>query len=81
MTDYTELVKALRHRQGRFCYGEGACPDTCMLILNNGCYTKLCCDAAAAIEELEAEVEKHRTAWAKLAKDIDYTVTYGYKPD
>ena len=62
MSDYTELVKALRERQGLLCYGEGACPENCELLMNHGCYTKLHMDAAAAIEALQAELEKKRTA-------------------
>lgn len=50
--NYEELVKALRERQGLLCYGEGACPENCELLMNHGCYTKLHMDAAAAIEEL-----------------------------
>ena len=58
MSDYTELVKALRERKGLLCYGESACPENCVLLMNHGCYTKLHIDAAAAIEELQAEVDK-----------------------
>lgn len=64
MTDYTELVKALRERQGLLCYGEGACPKNCELLMNHGCYTKLHMDAAAAIEALQAEVKR-------LVADVD----------
>ena len=62
MSDYTELVKTLRERQGLLCYGEGACPKNCELLMNHGCYTKLHMDAAAAIEDLIESVhirDKH----------------------
>lgn len=56
MTDYTKLVEALRERQGLLCYGEGACPENCELLMNHGCYTKLHMDAAAAIEDMEKHI-------------------------
>ena len=81
MTDYTKLVKALR-----FCSGTHTKPTKCpdygeFCGCGGKCLDKHLTDAAAAIEALKAEVEKHRAAWAKLAKDIDYTVTYGHKPN
>ena len=53
-----ELIKALRERKGLLCYGEGACPKNCELLMNHGCYTKLHMDAAAAIEALEAKISE-----------------------
>lgn len=58
MTDYTELVKALRVcgsiRYGIRCI---SCPYN-----GKGCHAKLCTDAAAAIEALQAELPK-RGEW------------------
>ena len=56
MTDYSELVKALR------CCTQNP-PETCVgctyNIGNNECAVRgMMCDAAAAIEELQAEVER-----------------------
>ena len=60
MTDYTELVKALRSRstlcESLDCY---ACEA-----IHFVCIDKIMHDAAAAIEELQAEVER-------LKADVD----------
>ena len=62
MTDYSELVKALR------CCTQNP-PETCVgctyNIGNNECAVRgMMCDAAAAIEALQAEVER-------LQADVD----------
>ena len=66
MTDYTELVKALRVcgsiRYGIRCI---CCPYN-----GNGCYEKLCTDAAAAIEDLQ----KGLTTLQKCYEIADTTV-------
>ena len=52
MTNYNELVKALR-----CCVTDASC-SLCPLYENdNGCFSNLHRDAAAAIEALEAEVK------------------------
>ena len=61
MTDYTELVKALRckslSKQCDSCkYGYRLCPDS---ECNDACRVEqIYSDAAAAIEELQAEVKR-----------------------
>lgn len=60
MTDYTELVKALR-----CCIGDyecEKCPRYEQYEEGGGCIFKLNADAAAAIEALQAELERKRTA-------------------
>ena len=57
MTDYTELVKALR-----ICSSELNCGD-CPLLYRDSCSSdELMADAAAAIEELQAQLPK-RGKW------------------
>lgn len=71
MTDYSELVKALR------CCTQNP-PETCVgctyNIGNNECAVRgMMCDAAAAIEALQAELEKKRTAdcWGCKCEKIE----------
>ena len=65
MTDYTELVEALRCKSlSKECdpcnYGYRLCPDS---ECNDACHVEqIYADAAAAIEALQAELEKKRTA-------------------
>ena len=62
MTDYTELVKALR---GCIPYPPEKCVCCTYNIGNNECAVRwMMCDAAAAIEALQAEVER-------LQADVD----------
>ena len=75
MTDYTKLIHALRECGERAICNDCPIFDTC-----DGDIDRAMHDAAAAIEALQAELKKHEAAWAKLTKDIDYTVTYGHKP-
>ena len=56
MTDYTELVKALRHCGKDLMPGE-RCKDSCPYGDIALCLPKLKLDAAAAIEALQAEVQ------------------------
>ena len=60
MTDYTELVRKMRT-----CIGDKKCFEKeCRYWSELGCMDgNICCDAAAAIEELQAEVEKWRTRY------------------
>lgn len=54
MTDYTELVKALR-----ICSSELNCGD-CPLLYRDSCSSdELMSDAAATIEALQAELDKY----------------------
>ena len=62
MTDYTELVKALRIRSGNLCPGD-IC-DRCEAI-HFLCSDKVMHDAAAAIEALQAEVKRVEPKRAK----------------
>lgn len=56
MTDYTKLVEALRYCAES---GDFNCNKDCPMYPNYPkCLTKMDMDAAAAIEELEAEVDK-----------------------
>ena len=70
MTDYTELVKALRCCATMTCKG-----DECkyMILGCHDCFPKLHDDAAAAIEALQAELEKKRTAdcWGCKCEKIE----------
>ena len=60
MTDYSELVKALRYCAES---GDFNCNKDCPMYPNYPkCLTKMDTDAAAAIEELQAELNKKRTA-------------------
>lgn len=63
-------------REGLLCYGEGACPENCELLMAHGCYTKLHMDAAAAIEALEAEVKRlePKRKWAEMAQGVEFGV-------
>ena len=56
MSDYTELVKALRYC-GNFTEREG-CDESCEYFNDMDCPNRIMSDAAAAIEELQAEVER-----------------------
>ena len=69
MSDYKKLVEALRHCSE----ADDACA-TCQRWLANDewgikCKGRLISDAAAAIDALEAEVEKYRTAWEVERED------------
>ena len=59
MTDYSELVRKMRT-----CIGDKKCFEKeCRYWSELGCMDgNICCDAAAAIEALQAELEKKRTA-------------------
>ena len=68
MTDYTELVKALRWCASDETDCEGNCPYSFM----TDCLGKIKLDAAAAIEELQAEVNEQKQIAAhyeQAAKD------------
>ena len=61
MTDYTELVKALRHCGKDLMHGE-RCKDSCPYGDIALCLPKLKLDAASAIEALQAQLPK-RGEW------------------
>lgn len=74
MTDYTELVKALR------CCTQNP-PETCVgctyNIGNNECAVRgMMCDAAAAIEALQAELIRICKQLPKRGKWVEDTTTY-----
>ena len=56
MTDYTKLVEALRYC-GNFTEREG-CDESCEYFNDMDCPNRIMSDAAAAIEELQAEVDE-----------------------
>ena len=66
MTDYTKLVEALRYC-GNFTEREG-CDESCEYFNDMDCPNRIMSDAAAAIEELEAEVRKYHDAFGRLSK-------------
>ena len=73
MTDYTELVKALRRegmskRCGTCTYGYRLCPDS---ECNDACNVEqFIADAAAAIEALQAQMPK-RGEWIIITETSD----------
>ena len=56
MTDYTKLVEALRYC-GNFTEREG-CDESCEYFNDMDCPNRIMSDAAAAIEELQAQLPK-----------------------
>lgn len=56
MTDYTKLVEALRYC-GNFTEREG-CDESCEYFNDMDCPNRIMSDAAAAIEELQAEIRE-----------------------
>lgn len=56
MSDYTKLVKALRYC-GNFAEREG-CAESCEYFNDMDCPNRIMSDAAAAIEELQAQLPK-----------------------
>ena len=68
MTDYTGLVKALRIRSGNLCPGD-IC-DRCEAI-HFLCSDKVMHDAAAAIEELQAELVGSKDAIRILKHNLE----------
>ena len=66
MTDYTELVKALRHLSTGRCEDSRKC-ELCAIY--ETCLTRCVLDAADAIEELQAEVEELKAKKMKLAEN------------
>ena len=74
MTDYTELVKALR-----VCISELNCGD-CPLLYRDSCSSdELMNDAAAAIEALQANVKRLKEANDELREAQTYIDHYGDK--
>ena len=74
MTDYTELVKALRCCATMTCKG-----DECkyMILGCHDCFKKLHDDAAAAIEELQAQLPK-RGEWKCSYPEIEPNPMFMY---
>ena len=78
MTDYTELVKALRHcivDAGGFADCRG-CPEEGHSF---DCETKMHMDAAAAIEALQAKIKRLKEANDELREAQTYIDHYGDK--
>ena len=77
MTDYTELVKALRYCAER---GDFKCGKDCpMRTEYPNCLTKMDMDAAAAIEGLQSEVERLKDVIGELREAQTYIDHYGDK--
>lgn len=77
MTDYTKLVEALR-----YCAASDECGEDCpwWVEAEDYCYIgKLTTDAAAAIEALQAEVERLKDSNEELREKQTYIDHYGNK--